>query len=77
MKIEYETESKIPFEDVVIGEVLKYNHSIYMKIDSTDENGIDLEVNALNLSTGELRHLHSYTDVEILDATLKVGTHTK
>lgn len=71
MKIEYEKKSKIPFEDVAIGEVFEYECSIYMRVDSVDGNGIDLEVNALNLSTGELRHFLSYTDVEILDATLK------
>lgn len=77
MKIEYERESKIPFEDVAIGEVFEYDNGIYMKIDSIDENGTELGVNALNLSTGELRVLLSYTDVEILDAILKIDTRTR
>lgn len=72
MKIEYANESKTPFEDVAIGDVFKYNTNVYMKIDPTDENGIDLEVNALNLFTGELRHLPWHIDIEILDATLKI-----
>ena len=72
MKIEFEREPKIPFEDVAIGEVFEYDCNIYMKIDSTDENEVELDVNAVNLSTGELRHLLSYTDVEVVEAVLTI-----
>lgn len=77
MKIEYERKTNIPFEDVAIGEVFEWECSIYMRVDSTDENGTELDVNALDFSTGELKRLPSYVDVEILDAILKINTHAK
>lgn len=73
MNIEYEKESKTSFEDVARGEVFKYDTEIYMKVDSTDENGTELGVNALNLCTAELHCIPSYSEVKILDATLKIS----
>ena len=73
MKIECENKSKTPFEDVVIGDVFRYNTDIYMRVDSIDENGTELDVNAVDFFTGELRHIPSYADVKILDATLKLS----
>ena len=72
MKIEYERESKIPFEDVEFGEVFEYNDGIYMKIDSTDVNGTALDVNAVHLRGAELYFIPSYSEVKILDATLRL-----
>lgn len=73
MKIEYENEFKITFEDVGIGEVFEYDDGIYMKIDSTDENGTELGVNAVHLRGAELYCIPSYSEVKIFHATLKLS----
>ena len=73
MNIEYENKSKTTFDNVVIGEVFEYNDGIYMKIDSTDESGTELGVNAVHLRGAELYCIPSYSEVEIFRATLKLS----
>jgi len=72
MKIEYENRSVIRFEELIRSAVFRTGNIFYMKTDSADENGTDVGVNAVNLSTGELTYFPSCTDVEVLDAKLIV-----
>lgn len=72
MKIEYENKTIIEFDDLICGAVFRTGNIFYMKTDPVDENGTDIGVNAVNLSTGELAYFPSSTDVEILNAELTV-----
>lgn len=53
--------------------MFEYDDGIYMKIDSTDENGTELGVNAVHLREAELYCIPSYSEVKIFHATLKLS----
>lgn len=72
MKIKYESKTMIEFGELFCCAVFRTGNIVYMKTDSADENGTDVGVNAVNLSTGELTYFPSCTNVEILDAELTI-----
>lgn len=72
MKIKYENKPMTEFGELFCGAVFMDGNIFYMKTNSEDANGTDVGVNAVNLSTGELTHFPSCTNVEILDAALTV-----
>lgn len=76
MKIKYENKPMTEFGELFCAAVFMVGNIFYMKTDSADENGTDIGVNAVNLSTGELTHFPSCAKVEILDAELTVTCNT-
>jgi len=73
MKIEYEDKGTTrEFEELSYGTVFKLRDNYYMKTDSVDVNGVELDVNAVSLADGALAYIVSHTDVKVIDATLTI-----
>lgn len=72
MKIEYENKWVAKFEKLCWGRVFKLENNYYMKTDSIDGNGVELDVNAINLESGALACFASDTDVEVVEAVLTI-----
>lgn len=72
MNIEHVNKDTTKFEELYYGTVFKTRNNYYMKTASVDRNGVQLEVNAVNLTSGSLAYFDSYTDVEVIDAILTI-----
>lgn len=72
MKIEYENKAVAKFEKLGWGRVFKLRNDYYMKTDSIDGNGVQIDVNAVSLETGALACFASDTDVEVVEAALTI-----
>lgn len=72
MKIEYENKAVAKFEKLGWGRVFKLRNNYYMKTDSIDGNGVELDVNAVCLESGALACFASDTDVEVVEAALTI-----
>lgn len=68
--IKYENKTMTRFEELICGSVFRTKNNYYMKTDSIDGNGVQLDVNAVSLDDGALIYFASYTDVEVIDAEL-------
>ena len=60
------------FGDIEPGTVFSVKDSLYMAIESIDENEFGVPLNAVNLETGELAHYLDTTAVQVVDAELCV-----
>ena len=60
------------FGDIEPGTVFAVKDSIYMAIESIEENEFGVPLNAVNLETGELAHYLDTTAVQVVDAELCV-----
>ena len=60
------------FGDIEPGTVFAVKDSIYMAIESIEENEFGVPLNAVNLETGELEHFLDDTIIQIVDAELCV-----
>lgn len=72
MKIKYENKAVAKFEKLGWGTVFKMSDNYYMKTDSVDGNGVELDVNAVSLTCGALAYFPLDTDVEVIDAVLTI-----
>lgn len=75
MKIEYENKAVAKFEKLCWGRVFKLKNDYYMKTDSIDGNGVELDVNAVHLESGALAYFASDTEVEAVEAVLTIKTN--
>lgn len=60
------------FGDIEPGTVFSVKDSLYMAIESIEENEFGVPLNAVNLETGELAHYLDTTAVQVVDAELCV-----
>ena len=60
------------FGDIEPGTVFAVKDSLYMAIESIEENEFGVPLNAVNLETGELAHYLDTTAVQVVDAELCV-----
>lgn len=60
------------FADVKPGMVFAGKENIYMAIESIIDHGLGLELNAVNLETGELAYFAEADFVQLVDAELSV-----
>ena len=56
------------FGDIEPGTVFSVKDSLYMAIESIEENEFGVPLNAVNLETGELAHYLDTTAVQVVDA---------
>ena len=60
------------FGDIEPGTVFAREDTLYMAIEPITENDLGVELNAVNLETGELAHYFDDTAIQIVDAELCV-----
>ena len=66
--VDKEQDSIMSFGEIEVGEVFRYNNSLYLKIDLHSRDG----VNAYDFSEGELDYFHVDRMVQAVNATLTI-----
>ena len=66
--VDKEQDSVMPFCEIEVGDVFRYNNSLYLKIDRDDAK----DVNAFNFSEGELEYFREENMVQAVNTTLTI-----